>query len=67
MFGRLDQQRDFLTLYVPELEISANLSALTVALDGETATLETPLRYRIRARALTLIAPAAAPESAPAR
>ena len=53
LFGKLDQQRDFLTLYVPELEIAANLPALTVALDGETLTLATPLRYRIRPRALT--------------
>jgi diacylglycerol kinase family enzyme len=58
LFGKLDQQRDFLTAYVPELEISANRAALTLALDGETLTLATPLRYRVRPRALTLIAPA---------
>jgi diacylglycerol kinase family enzyme len=57
LFGRLDQQRDFLTAFVPELEISANRAALTLSLDGETLTLATPLRYRIRPRALTLIAP----------
>jgi len=65
LFGKLDQQRDFLTLYVPELEIAANLPALSVALDGETLTLATPLRYRIRPRALTLIAPAPAPAPEP--
>ncbi len=67
LFGRLDQQRDFLTLYVPELEIAANRPALTVALDGETLTLVTPLRYRIRPGALTLIAPAPASEPKPER
>ena len=64
LFGKLDQQRDFLTLYVPELEIAANLPALAVALDGETLTLATPLRYRIRPRALILIAPAPPPPPA---
>jgi len=62
LFGKLDQQRDFLTAYVPELEISANRAALTLALDGETLTLPTPLRYRIRPRALTLIVPQPQPQ-----
>jgi diacylglycerol kinase family enzyme len=57
LFGRLDQQRDFLTAYVPELEISANRPALSLSLDGETLILPTPLRYRIRPKALTLIVP----------
>jgi diacylglycerol kinase family enzyme len=58
LFGRLDQQRDFITAYGAELEISSNRPALTVALDGETVTLATPLRYRIRPGALNLIVPA---------
>jgi diacylglycerol kinase family enzyme len=57
VFGRLDQQRDFITAYVGEAEISSNRAALSVALDGETATLQTPLKYRIRPGALTLVAP----------
>ena len=57
IFGKLDQQRDFITAYVKEAEISANRPALTLSLDGETLTLPTPLRYRIRPAALTLIAP----------
>jgi diacylglycerol kinase family enzyme len=57
IFGKLDQQRDFVTAYVQEAEISANRPALTLSLDGETLTLPTPLRYRIRPGALTLIAP----------
>ena len=58
LFGKLDQQRDFITAYVEEAEISANRTALTLSLDGETRTLATPLRYRIRPKALTLIVPA---------
>ena len=58
IFGRLDQQRDFVTAYVPELEVSSDRDALTVAIDGETERMETPLRYRIRPKALRLIVPA---------
>jgi diacylglycerol kinase family enzyme len=57
VFGKLDQQRDFVTAYVAEAEISANRPALVLSLDGETTTLPTPLRYRIRPSALTLIVP----------
>ena len=57
LFGRLDQQRDFVTLYVPEAEISSDRAALTVATDGEQQPMETPLSYRIRPRALTIMAP----------
>ena len=60
LFGKLDQQRDFVTFYVEEAEVSANRPALTLSLDGETRTLPTPLRYRIRPKALTLIVPAPA-------
>ena len=57
IFGRLDQQRDFVTAYVPEAEISSDRAALTLSADGETLTLETPLRYRVRPGALKLIVP----------
>ena len=58
LFGRLDQQRDFVTLCAETIDIAANRTALTLSLDGETVTLATPLRYRIRPRALTVIVPA---------
>lgn len=58
LLGRLDQQRDFVTACVPELEIAADRPALTLSADGETLTLATPLRYRIRPKALRLIVPA---------
>lgn len=58
IFGRLDQQRDFLTAYASELEVSSDQKQLTIAVDGETVRMETPLRYRIRPKALKLIVPA---------
>lgn len=58
IFGRLDQQRDFVTAYVQSLEVSTNRSALTISADGEAVLMETPLRYRIRPKALKLIVPA---------
>lgn len=58
IFGKLDQQRDFVTLYAGEAEISSDRAALTLSADGETLTLATPLRYRIRPGALRLIVPA---------
>lgn len=58
VFGKLDQQRDFITAYVSEAEISADRPTLTLSADGETVRMETPLRYRIRPKALRLIVPA---------
>ena len=57
VFGKLDQQRDFITAYVTEAEIGADRPALTLSADGETVRMDTPLRYRIRPRALRLIVP----------
>ncbi len=57
IFGRLDQQRDFITAYVAEAEISADRPTLSLSRDGETERMETPLRYRIRPKALRLIVP----------
>ncbi len=58
VFGRLDQQRDFITAYVAEAEIGADRPTLTLSADGETVRMETPLRYRIRPKARRLIVPA---------
>jgi diacylglycerol kinase family enzyme len=66
IFGKLDQQRDFVTAYVKEAQVNSPRETLTIAVDGETVRMELPLRYRIRPKALKLIVPA--PESAaPAR
>jgi diacylglycerol kinase family enzyme len=62
LFG-LGRQRDFASLTgIAEATVHSRRAALTVALDGEAAILETPLRYRIRPGALRLIAPPPAEE-----
>jgi len=58
VFGRLDQQRDFVTAYVREAEVSSDRAAMIVSADGETVRLDMPLRYRILPKALKLIVPA---------
>jgi diacylglycerol kinase family enzyme len=63
VFGRPDRQRDFLTLSVEEAEIDSRRDLLMVSMDGEARLMETPLRYRIRAGALKLIAPEPVAES----
>jgi len=57
IFGRLDQQRDFITAYVEEAEISSDRPVMALSADGETLRMETPLKYRIRKKALKLIVP----------
>jgi diacylglycerol kinase family enzyme len=44
---------------VTELRVDSRRRRLTLGIDGETATLETPLTFRIRPRALRVIAPPA--------
>ena len=42
---------------VEKLRVSSHRSQLTVSLDGEVVSAETPLDYRIRKQALRVIAP----------
>jgi diacylglycerol kinase family enzyme len=58
IFGKLDQQRDFVTAYVAELEVASDRAQLIVSADGEAVRMETPLKYRIRPGALRVIVPA---------
>jgi diacylglycerol kinase family enzyme len=59
LVGGLDQVRDFVHLEgLEEIEVRSPLPTLSVANDGETVTLETPLRYRVRPGALQLLVPA---------
>lgn len=62
LFG-LSRQRDFVSLTgLEEAIVHSRRPALNVSLDGEAATIATPLRYRIRPGALRLIVPAPASE-----
>jgi diacylglycerol kinase family enzyme len=61
--GRLDEARDLeVHRGLQALEIRSRASRLRVALDGEIAFVETPLRYRIRPRSLRVFTPALAAE-----
>jgi diacylglycerol kinase family enzyme len=55
--GRLKQAKDFEAATVARLRIESRHGRLLVATDGEVNALELPLEYRIRPRALTVIAP----------
>lgn len=56
-FGRMDQARDLDTFQVAEAEVSAKVSRLPVALDGDVRIMHTPLNYRSRPKALSVIVP----------
>jgi diacylglycerol kinase family enzyme len=55
--GKLAQERDFDVLVAPEMEIETRRSQIRVATDGEVNMMQTPLRYRVRPGALTVIVP----------
>jgi diacylglycerol kinase family enzyme len=56
--GRLAQERDFDVLNTQTLDIETRHRRIRVATDGEVTVMATPLRYRIRPRALNVIVPA---------
>lgn len=57
MAGRLEQDRDFKSLVVADLEIAARRPWLRVGVDGEVARMAPPVRYRILPRALQVFVP----------
>jgi diacylglycerol kinase family enzyme len=61
LVGRLDDVAHFESLPVPEVAIRSRRRRLGVAFDGEVTTMATPLRYRIRPRALLVRVPVPAP------
>ena len=63
LFGRLGEARDFQSASVHTLEVRSRHKRLLVAADGEVQAMETPLAYRIRPRALTVIVPEARQEA----
>jgi diacylglycerol kinase family enzyme len=61
LFGRLDPEKDFVSAGLPCVEVATYWRrSLRVALDGEVMRLSMPLRYRVRPRALRVLAPPAA-------
>ncbi|HZV65876.1 MAG TPA: diacylglycerol kinase family protein [Telluria sp.] len=57
LWGRLAQERDFDVLPAQAMEIDTRHKRMRVATDGEVTVMLTPLRYRIRKGALTVIVP----------
>jgi len=61
LWGRLAQERDFDVLSAENMDIVTRHKRLRVATDGEVTVMNTPLRYRIRPAALTVIVPHESP------
>ncbi len=57
--GRLDQARDFVGYAAQELAVDDRRRVIPIAFDGELCEMESPLRCRVRPRALPVIVPAA--------
>jgi diacylglycerol kinase family enzyme len=57
LWGRLAQERDFDVLLAEAMEIDTRHKRIRVATDGEVTVMLTPLRYRIRPGALTVVVP----------
>jgi diacylglycerol kinase family enzyme len=57
LWGRLAQERDFDVLSTRKLDIETRHTRIRVATDGEVTVMQTPLRYRIRPGALSVIVP----------
>ena len=58
LFGKLSQEKDFVSLCTDEAWIETTRKQLRVAIDGEVSMMETPLHYKIRKGALRVIVPA---------
>ena len=54
---RLQQADDFEALTAQSIVVETRRRALHVATDGEVTTMQTPLQYRIRPRALRVLVP----------
>lgn len=57
LLGNLEQSRDFEAATAAELRIESRHTRLLVATDGEVAAMDLPLTYRVRPRALKVMAP----------
>ncbi len=66
LIGRLDQERDFHSATLRELEIRTRRSSLRVSFDGEVTRMTSPIRYIIRPRALRVLVPVPAMAAAAA-
>ena len=56
LFGGLRQEKDFIALCTKEIWIGTKHKHVRVALDGEVLVMEPPLHYKVRPRALRVLA-----------
>ena len=56
LFGGLRQEKDFIALRTKEIWIGTKHKRVRIALDGEVFMMEPPLHYRVRPRALRVLA-----------
>jgi len=59
LLGRLEQAQDFEAVAAAEVELRTYRRALRLAVDGEVLPMVSPLRFRVRPRALAVLAPPA--------
>ena len=59
LLGRVSPDEDFEAFTAGELRVESSRARVEVALDGEVASFDTPLHYRLRPRALQVLVPAA--------
>jgi diacylglycerol kinase family enzyme len=58
LLGKLGTERNFDVFEASEMEIETHRPRLHVATDGEVTMMDSPLRYRVRPGALTVLVPA---------
>ena len=58
LFGRLRDDKDFLAMRARAVTIQTRTKRVRVAMDGEVEVISTPLEYKIRPGALSVIVPA---------
>lgn len=59
LFGRLHTDKDFESFCAEELQVDMPRKSVSISFDGEVTRMETPVRYRIRPKALRVIVPRA--------
>jgi diacylglycerol kinase family enzyme len=57
LLGSLEQDRDFQSFALSTVEIRTRRRSVGVSLDGEVVRMSSPIRYRLRPRALRVLAP----------
>ena len=57
LLGTLEQDRDFRSLVVTEMEIDTRRRHVRVAVDGEVVEMASPIRYRIHPQSIWVLAP----------